>query len=473
MRYFYSLTLALTFFLLSACTGLTGQDDSTTPLPTRLVLPTTTPEQPSTTLQAETTSPAAPNSAFAWFPNPDDHTVLGVDSQNQSVTTKILTTFNPSLVTSTTDEVWVTQDVDEKITSLLRIDRRTGIVSDDIPIQYGRATSISVEGNYVWLTMQSPTSVKGEMTGGVVQVDINQRRFLRYIETSGYPLQVVATPQAAWVLEQDVLTTHFESITPSNGQTSPIPASVQNSADLQLFARFAINSSGMWAIPQQPFAPYIFHLDPQTGHILTTIKVGDTPNEHPIDIAAGNNAVYIALENNSIVTLNPNNGFLSDPVSIGVPINWLTVMDQDVWVWSYPAATAYQMDGSRNRLLGSVVLGSTPVPTPTVVSYPTPSIMGGAFKPCEGVDFESNLRPGMKAIVNPDPPLPDRVRISASRTGTVVDVVKPNHWMEILEGPACVEGKIWWKVHTQNNIIGWTMEGDGIDHWLLPTPETK
>ena len=97
--------------------------------------------------------------------------------------------------------------------------------------------------------------------------------------------------------------------------------------------------------------------------------------------------------------------------------------------------------------------------------------MGGSFKPCDGVDFESNLRPGMKAVVNPDPPLPDRVRVSASRTGTVVDIVNAGHWMEILEGPACVEGKVWWKVHTQNNITGWTMEGDGIDHWLLPAPQ--
>jgi hypothetical protein len=466
MRYFNSLALLAALFLLASC----GQDDAMPSLPTRLVLPTATPEQQLAAL-AETAAPADDLPYYAWFPNPDDRTVLGINPKNQQLTTKILTAFNPSLVTSNADDVWVAQSVDENTTSLLHINRQGNSISDDIPLQYGRATSISAAGSYVWLTMQSPSSTASESKGGVVQIDNNQRKLIRYIATRGSPLQVSATAQAAWVLVQDALTTHFERINPVSGDTTILPASVRTSSDLQLFAHFALQANELWAIPRQLHAPYVFRLDPQTGNILAAIQVGSTPAEHPIDITTGKQSIFVALQNNSIITIDPVTGTVSSPVSINAPIDWLSVIDNTVWAWSYLAATAYQMDNSGRKVIGSTLLGSTPVPTPTIPVYPTPSIMGGSFKPCDGVDFESNLRTGMKAIVNPDPPLPDRVRISASSTGTVVDMVTPNHWMKILEGPACVEGKVWWKVHTQNNIIGWTMEGDGIDHWLLPAPE--
>jgi hypothetical protein len=473
MRHPFFLVLFTTLVLLGGCNSLPGLDDSPAVLPTRLILPTATEAAPhSAAAPANTTVPGEPIPYFAWFANPDDRAVLGVNPQNQQIMTKILTTFNPGLVTSFGDDVWVTQNVDEKITSLLHLKRQSSAISDDIPIQYGQATSISAAGDYVWLTLQSPDSAAGELKGGVVQVDINQQKLLRYIETRGYPLQVSATAQAAWVLVQDALTTHFERINPANGESSLIPPSVQSSGDLQLFERFSIQSSGLWATPRQ-HTPYVFQVDPQTGKIINIIKVGSTPAEHPIDITAGAQSVYAALQNNTILAIDPAAGTISTPVTINAQIDRLSIVDNTIWVWSHTAATAYQVDNHSNRILGSTQLGSTPIPTPTIPVYPTPSIMGGSFKPCDGLDFESNLRTGMKAIVNPDPPLPDRVRISASRTGKIVDIVNPNHWMDILEGPACVEGKVWWKVRTQNNIIGWTMEGDGIDHWLLPAPENK
>ena len=467
------LSLLLSILLLAACAILPPQEDTPAVLPTRLVLPTATPVQQMLVPGGDTTAPAQPIPFSAWFPNPDDRTLLGVNPQNQQVTARVLTTFTPQLVAAAQNEVWVTQNVNETVTSLLRLDRQSSQVTDDIPVQYGRATSISAAGNYVWLTMQAPSAAHGDKKGGVVQVDATQRKIIRYIEMDGFPLQVAATPQVAWVLVQDALATHFENINPVSGSFTPVPAAVQNSSDLQLFARFTVHPNGLWAIPQQLHSPYIFHLDLQ-GKVLKIIKVGEGYDAHPTDIIAGGQSIFVALKNNTIVTLNANNETItSQPVSISAPIDWLISIDQDVWAWSYAAAAAYQINSTGSQMAVSASLGSTPVPTPTVVSYPTPSMMGGSFKPCDGVDFESNLRPGMKAIVNPDPPLPDRVRISASSTGQVVDLVNPSHWMEILEGPACVEGKVWWKVHTQNDVIGWTMEGDGIEHWLLPAPENK
>ena len=471
MRAFYYFSLLLSLCLLGACSALPAPEEPSAVLPTRLVLPSATAaQQPFIPAVDRTPTPVLSMPIFAWFLNPDDRTVLGVNPQNQQVVIKIPTTFIPGLVAATQEGAWVTQSVDENTTSLLHLDPQSSQVTDDIPVQHGNATSISVAGEYVWLTMRLPTGTPDDKKGGVVQIDIKQRKILRFIETGAFPLQVAATPQSAWVLVKDALTTHFITINPTSGEITPLPAVVQSSTDLQLFARFTVNASGLWATPQQVHSLFIFNIDPQTGKVLNTIKMGESYDFHPIDITANDHSIFVALKNNSIVTLPA--GKITDiqPVKINAPIDWITVSGGTVWAWSHSAASAYQMDSAGNHMSAGVPLGSTPVPTPTVVSYPTPSMMG-AFKPCDGVDFESNLRPGMKAIVNPDPPLPDRVRISASSSGKVVDVVNANHWVEILEGPACVEGKVWWKVHTQNNVIGWTMEGDGIDHWLVPDTE--
>ena len=423
-------------FVLGACSVMPAQEDTPPVLPTLLVIPSPTPRSQPSAAPASVGSPlASPAQNFAWFPNPVDRTVLGVDPSNRKVVAKILTTFSPDLVAVTASDIWVTQNVDEKTTSLLRINRQGTSVSDDIPLQYGRATSIEAAGASVWLTFQSPDSTAANPLGGVAQVNLQTRKVAHYIQTRGYPLQVAAAPEAAWVLVQDSLTTHFERINSASGEVSLLPSAVQSSRDLQLFARFTLQANGLWATPNQ-HTSYIFQLDPQTGAVLAAIQVGSTPGEHPIDITSGGQAVYVALENNTIIAVDPVRGTISRPVVIETPIDWIRVMDGTLWAWSRSAATAYQMDSIFSQVTGSALLGSTPQPTPTVISYPTPSIMGGSFKPCDGVDFESNLRPGMKAVVNPDPPLPDRVRISASR-----------------------------------NITGWTMEGDGIDHWLLPAPQ--
>jgi hypothetical protein len=356
----------------------------------------------------------------------------------------------------------VTQDIDDNTTSLLHLDRRDNTIGDNITLKYGRANSIAAAGKYIWLTLQAPNG----KAGGVAQIDRTTRKFLRFMITPGYPLEINASPEDVWMLEQDIVTTHFDRIDPETGNISAVPATVQSSDDLQLFARFTVNASGLWATPQQPHANYIFHIDARSGKTLETIKL----NDYPTDVTASDQAVYIALKNNTMVSLVPGQNTVSNPVSLPAPINWLAYENDAVWAWSNSASTAYQYEPHTNKLLGSALLGSTPVPTAAPTIFPTMSIMGRPTKPCDTIDFESNLRPGMKAVVNPDPPLPDRVRDAPSKTGKVVDVVPSNKLIDILEGPACAEGRVWWRVHTPNNLYGWTAEGDGIDHWLLPAP---
>lgn len=77
---------------------------------------------------------------------------------------------------------------------------------------------------------------------------------------------------------------------------------------------------------------------------------------------------------------------------------------------------------------------------------------------------------GDRAYVNPVPPRRNRVR-SAPNNDTnenIIGFIEPGAGMIILKGPECYAGQIWWKIETEDGLVGWTSEGDGSDYWLLP-----
>ncbi|MFZ1754261.1 MAG: LysM peptidoglycan-binding domain-containing protein [Caldilineaceae bacterium] len=79
------------------------------------------------------------------------------------------------------------------------------------------------------------------------------------------------------------------------------------------------------------------------------------------------------------------------------------------------------------------------------------------------------LAVGDMAVVNSTPPQPNRVRSRPSTGGTVLGRLQPGEAMEILDGPVCANGWVWWYVQgLEQELRGWTAEGDGPAHWLLP-----
>lgn len=81
----------------------------------------------------------------------------------------------------------------------------------------------------------------------------------------------------------------------------------------------------------------------------------------------------------------------------------------------------------------------------------------------------TRLRVGLFAYVNPDPPLPNNVRSDAGKDFTFIGDIEPGKAMKILDGPKCADGWVWWKVRTlENELVGWTAEGDQQNYWLIP-----
>lgn len=109
--------------------------------------------------------------------------------------------------------------------------------------------------------------------------------------------------------------------------------------------------------------------------------------------------------------------------------------------------------------------------SPTETQIPaTPT--SSSWQACTNVEYLSQLRVGMHATIAMDPPLPNRVRTNPSTNATIIGYVDPGGEVEIIEGPSCEQGWIWWRIRElSTDLTGWTAEGDEEGYWLIPVQE--
>lgn len=103
----------------------------------------------------------------------------------------------------------------------------------------------------------------------------------------------------------------------------------------------------------------------------------------------------------------------------------------------------------------------TRVLTRTPTRTPTPS-------PCQR--YTGQLRIGLVVEVSRNPGLPNRVRAKPGLDGDYLGQIKPGEQADVLRGPSCKDGFVWWYVRSRKNtaLEGWTAEGEGSQKWLLP-----
>lgn len=97
-----------------------------------------------------------------------------------------------------------------------------------------------------------------------------------------------------------------------------------------------------------------------------------------------------------------------------------------------------------------------PTPIPTVTYTPIP---GSQWEPIANCP-PSRLRIGNWTRVTKYPSDPNRIRAAPSVEGKYLGQVWPGGVIQILGGPECVDGYLWWYVTTEDgDLEGWTAEG--------------
>jgi hypothetical protein len=87
-----------------------------------------------------------------------------------------------------------------------------------------------------------------------------------------------------------------------------------------------------------------------------------------------------------------------------------------------------------------------------------------SWLPCANT-YASQLRAGMRAKVF-EGQKANRLRSQPNRNGSVVGSLPAGKPFDILGGPGCADGWVWWNVRAPNGKIGWTAEGDQTERWL-------
>jgi hypothetical protein len=94
------------------------------------------------------------------------------------------------------------------------------------------------------------------------------------------------------------------------------------------------------------------------------------------------------------------------------------------------------------------------------------------WEPCYDAP-ESHLHAGVRAVVK-DGLSRVRVRAEPSAQAAIAGHIVPGEQIEILSGPVCADGAVWWRIRSlQSGLAGWSMEGDAEEAWLLPLGQPR
>jgi hypothetical protein len=64
---------------------------------------------------------------------------------------------------------------------------------------------------------------------------------------------------------------------------------------------------------------------------------------------------------------------------------------------------------------------------------------------------------------------PNNLREGPGKKYSVLAKIEPGMTIQIIDGPGCVDGQVWWQVNViETGITGWTAEGDQEIYWLAP-----
>ena len=441
----------------------------------KIVISTSTPTSVAVQAEYVTATPAAAAQEAVWVLNEADRKVNKIDPINHIITNEILIGGVPIDLAVYGNTVWVIEGIDDKRSNVLKIDKTINQIISSIPITHGAATSLVVSEDSVWVGIAEPVNpdevtegIEYIQKGGIVRIDPNANQVAEYIEAEAMVADLFLDGATLWTLNWLYTYTYFEKIDLVERVITTIPESVTSVEYVHEFAKMTKNSAGIWATPLASGAKAIFRINPEDGKIESIIEIESDADDQPVDLTATEEVIWVAMQNGKVVKIDPYSETVVEIYDIGGEnFSEIFLASGSLWVSSYREAMLYQLNPENGEVIGAISTGNKPQPspTPTLTATPDPA---AAWTACEGT-YESHLNVGVYAKVNEEPPVPNRVRVEPNSSSTILDYIYPGEIVEIIAGPTCTDGWVWWNVRsTSRGITGWTSEGDGNEYWLVP-----
>lgn len=400
--------------------------------------------------------------APVWVTNPAERSLLRIDPASNTVTATIEIEGRPDKVVVGEGAVWV---LDQEHELVFHIDPASNRVLTSIALPNGDAETIAAGNGAVWVGMtgritvgEQETFIDEEVLPPAMVVQINARTH----EISGeFPVQPVSrlavSGQALWVLSRAVIDTPLQvfNLTTKQGMTVPL----KNAPPWLPVEAMAIGPESLWLFSSA--YGKIFRATPN-GQVIASVDISLHQPTGYADLLLDASGLWVATPWGSLIHIDPVTDRVLAALELSVPLSGLQPGGGSVWAISQQTGTVYRIDPLTHEIEAQISTG-TPL-APTVVPSPTPRVV--IWQPCPDGP-QSRLKVGDLAYVTKDPPIPNRVRKEPNREADIIGHINPGASMEILEGPACSDGWVWW--HIKNaDLNGWTAEGDQETYWLVP-----
>ncbi len=225
-----------------------------------------------------------------------------------------------------------------------------------------------------------------------------------------------------------------------------------------------LESPAISAIPSEPFQPtypgHSFCNEFASGDQILIIGTGFGPNQTiTVGIYRGEDRRIVESADGSVRVLVHGEAVKID-TSGGFQILFRVEPD-DLAGYYY----VYPFDESGRDISETLAYDHLPC---FIISGETNPVEYASWEACED-RYLSRLQIGDLAFVSADPPYANTVRAEPGRGETSVGKIQPLEKVEILDGPACADNWVWWKVRSlETDLMGWTSEGDQENYWLIP-----
>lgn len=481
-RIWYVLAVLVIIFLVSGCDTLRFRPvypATFTPLPA-------SPTSPLTTIAAtltpsprptQATSTPAPNGLnTAWFVNAVDRTLLNIDPASKTILHTVPIEGIPIGVAVGENSVWAIERISQESSNILKIDPFSRLVVTRIPIRVGEALSIYVGNGSVWLSVagefrinESPDGgVEFSRSGSVLRIDPITNQIAETIDMGAVAADIFMEDETLWVLSKKKSYSFVNKIDLTSRMIYTIPESIISADYIHRFDRFIKQGIWMWMTPQDINAQYLFRVSSLDGIVDSSVQLGSRSEDSPVQLIENGGKIWAALRSGDIAIVDPVLRKVEEKIETGASdLIGIKQMVGYIWAVSSGDAEVFQISPETREIITSYSIGSAPppTPTPTTTSTPNPNLIWAL---CEEA-FPTRLQVGMNAVVNDDPPLPNRVRVEPNTESLILGYVQPGERVEILSGPVCQDGWVWWNVISlETGLNGWTSEGDGTDYWLVP-----
>lgn len=464
-----SLLTCLAFLLLitlPGCSALTLPTIAPTlALPTEPLYPPDIPSEPVTATSTYAPTPTLAPDMPLWITNPVDHTILQVDPTTNRIAHVIETQGRPEVSVTGAGAVWV---LDRENDWVLRVDPRKKEVTAVIRIPDGDAETLAANEQSVWVGVAGRINwdavLPGQKdlwpSGYIFRIDPNTNELAERVH-SEYPVSNLAVEgNTLWVVSKDSVGTMLQRMDLQTKELTPV--SLTHLPEWYLLDDITVGGD-LWFYSQAYSKIFRARVEsPASSRVFAAIDLAQREPVGYADLLFSHHGLWAATTWGSVLHIDPHTNHLLGQVDLDLPLSSLLVSADSVWAFSQQAGQLFRVDPTIHQVTATIETGSQV--QPTVVPSPTPRVV--IWQPCPNSPT-SRLKVGDLAYVNKEPPLANRIREEPNREAETIGYIGPGASMEIIEGPACEEGWVWWKIRNAN-VEGWTAEGDQETYWLVP-----